>query len=79
MTKARIIVDAMSGDNAPKAIIEGALSGAVEYGTDLLLVGNPEIIKPILDSEAEKYQSSPMNTLTRYNDKRIPERCDNGR
>lgn len=63
MTKARIIVDAMSGDNAPKAIIEGALSGAVEYGTDLLLVGNPEIIKPILDSEAKKYQSSPVDTL----------------
>lgn len=39
-----IAVDAMGGDNAPRAIVEGAVQACREYGIEVLLVGNREII-----------------------------------
>ena len=44
----KIIVDCMSGDNAPEAIVKGAANGAEEHGVDVLLVGNEHIIRKIL-------------------------------
>lgn len=38
----KIIVDAMGGDNAPDAIVEGALAAHSELGVDILLVGQTE-------------------------------------
>ena len=35
----KIIVDCMSGDNAPYEIVKGALIGAKQHGTELILVG----------------------------------------
>ena len=35
----RIIVDAMGGDNAPLAPVQGAIQAAKEYGVDIVLVG----------------------------------------
>jgi len=55
--KPRIIVDAMSGDNAPAAIIEGAIAGAVQYETDLILVGDVDIIKSRIDEQQKKYNN----------------------
>jgi len=40
----RIAVDAMGGDNAPDAIVEGALLAAREYPVDILLVGKEEVV-----------------------------------
>ena len=40
----RIAVDAMGGDNAPEAVIEGAVQAAREYGTHVILVGDREIL-----------------------------------
>lgn len=40
----KIIVDAMGGDNAPKATALGALEAAKEYGVDVVLVGRGEDI-----------------------------------
>ena len=40
----KIIVDAMGGDNAPDAIVEGAVSASKEHGVDILLVGKTEEI-----------------------------------
>jgi glycerol-3-phosphate acyltransferase PlsX len=41
----RLIVDAMSGDNAPQEIIKGCVEAAVEYGVHLTLVGDKEIVE----------------------------------
>ncbi|MGM9521620.1 MAG: phosphate acyltransferase PlsX [Oscillospiraceae bacterium] len=40
----KIIVDAMGGDNAPQAIVEGAIMAAEEFGVDITLVGRGEEI-----------------------------------
>jgi len=46
----RIIVDAMGGDNAPRAIVEGAVNAAVEFGVEVVLVGKgEEILKCLRD------------------------------
>lgn len=44
----KIIVDAMGGDNAPKAIVEGALEAVREYGIKVILVGRGEDILTVL-------------------------------
>ena len=36
----RVILDAMGGDNAPGAIIEGAVAAAKGYGVEIVLVGD---------------------------------------
>ena len=42
----RIAVDAMGGDNAPDAVITGAVKALdrIEEGTEILLIGNKDII-----------------------------------
>ena len=40
----RIIIDAMGGDNAPKAVVQGAIDAAKEFGVDIVLVGHGETI-----------------------------------
>ena len=40
----KIIIDAMGGDNAPKAMVQGALDAAKEYGVEVVLVGRGEAI-----------------------------------
>ncbi|MFC1714161.1 phosphate acyltransferase PlsX [Candidatus Poribacteria bacterium] len=44
----RIAVDAMGGDNAPTAVVEGAVLAAREYQIEVLLVGQQEVIKRTL-------------------------------
>jgi len=44
----KIIVDCMSGDNAPEAIVKGAVAGAMAHDADVLLVGDENIIKSII-------------------------------
>ena len=41
----KIIIDAMGGDNAPEAIVKGALRAKDELGVDLILVGQKEKIE----------------------------------
>jgi glycerol-3-phosphate acyltransferase PlsX len=41
----RIAVDAMGGDYAPQEIIKGCIHGAREYGYEVILVGDENIIK----------------------------------
>ena len=43
----KIVVDAMGGDHAPEAIIEGAILAAKEYGTGIILTGISETIHTI--------------------------------
>ena len=47
----KIIVDAMGGDNAPKAPVMGAIQANREYGVDIILVGRgEEILKTLADN-----------------------------
>ncbi len=39
-----ILVDAMGGDNAPDAVIKGAIKASKEVNADICLVGNENII-----------------------------------
>ena len=40
----KIIVDAMGGDNAPMEIVKGAIQAVEELKTEIILVGNTEVI-----------------------------------
>lgn len=44
----RIAVDAMGGDHAPHAEIDGALAAARDFGVRIALVGQPEKVEPEL-------------------------------
>ena len=39
-----ILLDAMGGDNAPDAVIRGAVRAAKEIKSNIILIGNEEII-----------------------------------
>ncbi len=43
-----IVVDAMGGDNAPQAIVEGAVKAIRDFDIKITLVGNEELIKKSL-------------------------------
>lgn len=38
----KIILDAMGGDNAPQAVVQGALEAHAQCGADIVLVGREE-------------------------------------
>lgn len=44
----KIAVDAMGGDNAPAAVIEGAVQACREFGYEIILTGREELIRPTL-------------------------------
>ena len=50
----KIIVDAMGGDNAPKAPVLGALQANKEYGVNITLVGRGEEILKVLEENGVK-------------------------
>ena len=45
----KIVVDAMGGDHAPEAVVEGAVMAASEYNTEIILTGLSETVQAILD------------------------------
>lgn len=50
--KITIAVDAMGGDNAPAAEVEGAIQASREYGVRVLLAGREEVLRPALGAQA---------------------------
>lgn len=44
----KIILDAMGGDNAPQAVVQGALEAHAQCGADIVLVGREEDIRACL-------------------------------
>ncbi|MCM8801153.1 MAG: phosphate acyltransferase PlsX [Candidatus Omnitrophica bacterium] len=44
----KIIVDAMGGDHAPGVVVEGAVEAVKEYKEEIVLVGEPSQIEPVL-------------------------------
>ena len=43
----KIIIDCMSGDNAPDEIVKGGIEGAKRYGVEAILVGEPAVIEAV--------------------------------
>src|SRR5512143_169622 len=41
----KIAVDAMGGDNAPRAVVSGAVQAAQEYGAGIVLVGVEQVVR----------------------------------
>jgi glycerol-3-phosphate acyltransferase PlsX len=56
---ARIVVDAMGGDNAPGEIVAGALMAAGGLGVELVLVG----LKPAIETELEGAKASNLRIV----------------
>ena len=50
----KIIVDAMGGDNAPQAVVEGALEAHKAHGLDIILVGRTADILRAVEVSGEK-------------------------
>ncbi|CAG0980889.1 glycerol-3-phosphate acyltransferase PlsX [Anaerolineales bacterium] len=48
---ARIVVDAMGSDAYPTPDVEGAVLAAREYGAEIILVGDENLIKPVLERQ----------------------------
>ena len=70
----RIIVDAMGGDNAPKAPVQGALQAVKEYGIEVVLVGRGEAILEALEREGVG-ELPPGLSITHAD--QVVEMCDN--
>jgi len=58
----RIAVDAMGGDYAPEAIVEGAVQAAEEYGFTIILVGQEDRIR----QELAKYKTDHLSIEVRH-------------
>lgn len=41
----KIIIDAMGGDNAPNSTVQGAIDAQKEFGVDIVLVGQQEVLE----------------------------------
>ena len=41
----KILLDAMGGDNAPKSNVEGIVNAIKEYGVDIIVTGDKEILE----------------------------------
>lgn len=50
----RILIDAMGGDNAPQAIVQGALDAHKLHGVDIILVGRMEEVLRAVEACGEK-------------------------
>ena len=52
----KIIIDAMSGDNAPREIVAGAVKAADELGVEILFVGKEQEVKACLGTRASQFE-----------------------
>lgn len=57
----KLIIDAMGGDNAPKAPVEAAVRAVNELDIDIILVGNTEVLEPELS--AYSYDKSKISVV----------------
>ena len=52
----KIIIDAMSGDNAPQEIVAGAVKAADELGVEIVFVGRDKDVRACLGSRADQFE-----------------------
>ena len=63
----KVALDAMGGDNAPQAIVQGALDAKKLHDVDIILVGRvEEILKAVLRFLALNTKEHHSFCLTRY-------------
>ena len=55
-----IAVDAMGGDHAPKAEVEGALRAIRHLAVEVILVGREEVLRAELDAHHAGWKSLPL-------------------
>lgn len=55
----KLIIDAMSGDNAPEAVVSGCVMAAREFGQEYILVGKEDVIRTLLAKE--KAENLPIS------------------
>lgn len=80
----KVAVDAMGGDHAPKAVVQGAVEAAQRLGIDVTLVGDREVVSRVLDSypqpgrisvhhcrEAVQMDETPLKAVRRKRDSSI--------
>lgn len=58
----KIAVDGMGGDYAPKVVVEGAVAAALEYGFDIVIVGD----RSKIDAELSKIPSVPASVSVHH-------------
>ena len=68
----KIAVDAMGGDNAPHAVVAGAVQAAKEYGTGIILVGIEELIQ----AELKKHHQAKTLPLEVQNATQVVDMLD---
>jgi glycerol-3-phosphate acyltransferase PlsX len=56
----RIVLDAMGGDHAPQATVHGAVWAARDFGLEVQLVGQPDVIARELDRHDRRGLSLPI-------------------
>lgn len=72
----RIAVDAMGGDHAPQAIVEGILLAAKEYSdVEFILFGDGEQIKPVLGDSYNTDKIKIVHTTEKINSEDEPVRA----
>ncbi|MBE6550907.1 MAG: phosphate acyltransferase PlsX [Ruminococcaceae bacterium] len=68
----KLIIDAMGGDNAPEAIVKGALKGAEKENISLLFVGDEKRVREIAEREntsvSYEIYDTGDNTITMSDD-----------
>ena len=57
----KILLDAMGGDNAPDAVIKGAVKAVSEIKSEIVLIGNEEIINAKIKDFFDKDKISDIN------------------
>ncbi len=57
----KIIVDAMGGDHAPFEIVKGAVEAVEDNQTEVILVGDKNVIQPLLPSSSSNSRLSIVN------------------
>jgi glycerol-3-phosphate acyltransferase PlsX len=63
-----IALDAMGGDRAPDAIVEGARRAVAELGVQVLLAGPPEVLEPMLGGGLEGITIEPAREVIAMDD-----------
>ncbi len=53
----RIVIDAFGGDNAPLEIIKGAALAQAEYGVDIILTGDEEVINKCINGNGITFKN----------------------
>lgn len=68
----RIAVDAMGGDNAPQAIVAGAVQASKEYGVGVILVGIEQVVR----EELKKHPQAKTLPITIRNASEVVDMLD---